>query len=349
MKKHPFNVAILGFGVSASVFHLPLISAINGFKVTHILSNKQDLKLENHPDINIVNNLFEIINNDSIDLIINTLPNNLHFSTTKECLEFNKNVIVEKPFTITSNEANILIQLAKKKGSLLSIFHNRRWDNGYLTLQDNIIKLGKIYLYEAYFDRYRPEVNFNKWKECSLLGSGTLYDLGSHLIDQVLNLFGMPQKIFADLEKQRNNTQTIDFFQVTMWYDEMRVIIGSSSLMTSPRPTIAVYGDKASYVKYGLDVQENNLRLLKSPRDLDFGVENSAFNGKLTINKDNSQSRINITSHKGSYISYYQGIYDTLLDCTKVSPVSPESALNVITIIEAAIKSNMAGKEIHLV
>lgn len=238
--------------------------------------------------------------------------------------------------------------MAAEKKLLLSVFHNRRWDNGYLTLKQQISKLGKISLYEAFFDRYRPEVNLNKWRENDKPGSGILYDLGAHLIDQAVDLFGLPKAIFADICKQRHNAQTIDYFNLILYYKEMRVTLGSSSLAASPRPVIAAYGDKGSYVKYGLDPQEAMLRENISPLDKLYGLEeDSSKRGTLTTIEESNQQLKNeeIASVCGKYLSYYQQIYKCLVNNDLISiPVIASEGLVVIFLIEAAIKSNESGK-----
>ncbi len=346
MQSQTFNVAILGFGLSASVFHLPLICATNGLKLTHILSRQKAKINQLDPSIMVVNDLDAILNDPTIDLLINTLPNDLHYSITKECLNSGKHVVVEKPFVLDSTQGQELIGLAKQNGLLLSVYHNRRWDNAYLTLQQEMNKLGKIYLYEAYFDRYRPQVNLSKWRESAAVGSGILYDLGAHLLDQALNLFGKPQSLIADLAQQRNNAQTTDYFQLLLIYENMRVILGSSSLCTAPRPVIAAYGEHGSYVKYGLDPQENMLRLALTPASPDYGMEAQQLAGTLVLSKDQQLVSQLLPSVCGDYPYYYRQIYQALLDNSLALPVSAQSGLAVIAMIEAAYSSYSLGKRI---
>lgn len=348
MSQRIINVGLLGFGLSASVFHAPLIKAISGFKLTHILSRQKDKVLAVYPDVEVVADIEELLAISEIDLLINTLPNELHYSITKRCLEAGKHVVVEKPFVVNTAHANELIELAESKKLCLSVYHNRRWDNGYLTLQREIDKLGRVSLYEAYFDRYRPEVNLQKWRETTAVGGGILYDLGSHLLDQALNLFGIPDAVFADLETQRTNAQLTDYFQIILYYQKMRVILGSSSVMAQARPVIAAYGDEGSYVKYGLDPQEDMLRGGMIPLDDGFGVENKINNAQLNVSGEDGLVAQSIVSQAGNYFAYYQLLYQALIDRRNELPVSASSAADVIRLIELSIKSNDLGQKIYL-
>lgn len=342
-----FNIAILGFGLSGSTFHAPLINSLPGFKITHILSS-QVLKITQlYPLVKVVSDLDEILGDSTIDLVVNTLPNLEHYAVTKRCLQAGKHVVVEKPFVIDSVDGEELIALAKERGLLLSVYHNRRWDNGFLTLKQILPQLGEIYLYQAYFDRFRPTANLTKWREQDIKGSGLLYDLGSHLIDQALDLFGLPESIYADLAIQRPSAKSIDYFQIELYYPSLRVIIGSSSVMANSRPVVSLYGTNGSYVKHGLDPQEDSLRAGLTPLDSDYALEDLSLAGVLSEVIDNSLQNNRIVSLNGAYLEYYQLIYNSLLRGI-AAPVSAESALWVIKIIEKSILSASLGQRVNL-
>lgn len=342
-----FNIAILGFGLSGSTFHAPLINSLPGFKITHILSS-QVLKITQlYPLVKVVSDLDEILGDSTIDLVVNTLPNLEHYAVTKRCLQAGKHVVVEKPFVIDSADGEELIELAHANGLLLSVYHNRRWDNGFLTLKQILPQLGEIYLYQAYFDRFRPTANLTKWREQDIKGSGLLYDLGSHLIDQALDLFGLPESIYADLAIQRPSAKSIDYFQIELYYPSLRVIIGSSSVMANSRPVVSLYGTNGSYVKHGLDPQEASLRAGLTPLDSDYALEDLSMAGVLSEMVGDSLQNNTIVSLNGAYLEYYQLIYNSLLSGI-AAPISAESALWVIKIIEKAILSASLGQRVNL-
>lgn len=341
------NVALLGFGLSGSTFHAPLISTTAGLKLTHILSRQKEKILSIYPDVTVVEDLNDLLQQSDIDLIINTLPNSEHYTITLQCLLAGKHVVVEKPFVINSLQGEELIGLAKTKNLMLSVYHNRRWDNGFLTLKQQLPKLGNVFHYESYFDRFRPQVNLAKWREQDISGSGIIYDLGSHLIDQALCLFGMPLAISADLAKQRIGSQAVDYFQVTLIYAKHRAILGSSSVIANPRPALAIYGDLGSYVKNGLDPQENMLKAGVLPNDCTYGIEEGECSGVLSLVSTDGIQATTIASELGAYPEYYSQIKSCLSD-GGVTPVSAESALQVIRLIELAIKSSASGRVIKL-
>ena len=342
-----FNIAILGFGLSGSTFHAPLINSIPGLKITHILSS-QVLKITQlYPLVKVVSDLDEILGDSTIDLVLNTLPNLEHYAVTKRCLQAGKHVVVEKPFVIDSADGEELIELAHANGLLLSVYHNRRWDNGFLTLKQILPQLGEIYLYQAYFDRFRPTANLTKWREQDIKGSGLLYDLGSHLIDQALDLFGLPESIYADLAIQRPSAKSIDYFQIELYYPSLRVIIGSSSVMANSRPVVSLYGTNGSYVKHGLDPQEASLRAGLTPLDSDYALEDLSMAGVLSEMVGDSLQNNTIVSLNGAYLEYYQLIYNSLLSGI-AAPIRAESALWVIKIIEKAILSASLGQRVNL-
>ena len=305
--------------------------------------------MEKYPDVKIISNFNELFALPDLDLIVITTPNELHYSNAKIALENGKNVVVDKPFVIKYEEGLDLIRLAKEKNLFLSVYQNRRWDNGFLTLKkylnENI--LGDIYNYEAYFDRYRPNASLTKWREQNREGSGILYDLGSHLIDQALTIFGMPSEIFADLEMQRESSQTIDYFKLILKYNKLRVTLGSSSIMPLPRPVLSVHGTKGSFVKNGLDPQENKLKAGKSPINDKWGEEEVQFSPLVSLLNSDVFSESRVKCVNGSYQSYYKEVYNSIINYEK-NPVEPIDALNTIKLIECAIESNKLKKWITL-
>jgi scyllo-inositol 2-dehydrogenase (NADP+) len=334
------NVGMIGYGLSGSVFHAPIINNLPYFKLTHIVSTKKNIVSEPNVSLKILEEADLLFQSDDIDIIVITAPNQAHYSLAKKALSAKKHVILEKPFVVDSCQGKELIALAKKNHLILSVYHNRRWDNGFLTLKD-ILKekiLGNIYLYEAYFDRFRPYVTLEKWKEKKQAGAGILYDLGSHLLDQALCLFGVPHAIWADLHIQRQNAQAIDYFYLVLDYGKLRVSLGSSSIAAMPRPVLSVHGDKGSFVKYGLDPQEEQLKSGMIFSDPEYGIENEAFSGQLKLSDQDAQETQKILSLPGSYQTYYEKIYQCIVNKSE-NPVLSDSALKVIELIECAYLS----------
>jgi scyllo-inositol 2-dehydrogenase (NADP+) len=262
----------------------------------------------------------------------------------KDALRAGKHVIVEKPMVVSEKEANELIQLAKEQDVQLSVYHNRRWDNDYLTVKQLIEegKLGDVKMYEAHFDRYRPAVR-DRWRENEGSGSGALYDLGSHLIDQALHLFGMPEFVQADVFGQRDHARTDDYFHIVLGYGSLRVILHSSAIVPSNGPRFQVHGTKASYIKYGIDGQEDMLRAGKKPVDDTWGADSPEHYGKLTTGEGETKE---IQTLHGSYVTYYQKIADSLLRGEEL-PVSAEEARDVVKVIEAAFESSKEKRAVY--
>lgn len=347
MKK--IKVALVGFGFGGSVFHGPLIAAEEGFEVSKIQAHDPHRVAEakkQFPNAEVVSYYDSILQDNTIMLVVITIPNFLHYPTAKRALEAGKNVVVDKPFTLSTEEAETLIALADKKDLLLTVFHNRRWDSDFLTIQKIIKKgsLGQLVEYEAHYDRYRDYIKEDAWKEEGRAGSGILYDLGSHLIDQALCLFGEPEKVFADLRKQRENSEVVDNFEVILYYPNLKVSLKAGMLVSQKGPRYQLIGRKGSFIKYGIDPQEEALKKGESPKDHpSWGQEQDAIWGTLnaTINGDHFIG--NIESEEGTYPLFYKNVYKVLLQ--RDTPlVKAVEAVLVIKIIELAERSNEQGK-----
>ena len=218
MKK--INVGIAGYGMSGQYFHAPFIHTNDNFNLKKIYERKGDNSKKDYPYIEVVKDFTSIINDNEIDLVIISTPNSTHFNYTKEALSAGKHVVVEKPFTPTSKEADELIALAKKQNKVLSVFQNRRWDSDFLTIQKIIDGnfLGRLVEYESHYDRYKNIINHDSWKEQESVGHGILFDLGTHLIDQALVLFGLPKSLWANVRIQRDGGKVEDAFEIVLYY-----------------------------------------------------------------------------------------------------------------------------------
>lgn len=340
-----FNVGLIGYGMASRVFHAPFITTTPGLKLTKVFERQSSFSKEEYPFVEIVRDIDQFLNDEELDLIVVATPNSSHFELAKRALEAGKNVIVEKPFTITSAQAKELIDLANEKKLLLSVHQNRRWDGDFLTIQKIISAnlLGSLVEYEAHYDRFR---NFARggWKE-SDEGTGVLYDLGSHLIDQAQVLFGVPQMITADIRVQREFSQVVDNFELILHYDHLKVTLKSGMLVREPLPRYILHGTKGSFVKYGLDPQEEALNQGRKPTEPNWGVEPKSQWGKINTDLDGLHFEGAIETTPGSYQAYYQNIAASLRGETNPA-VNAEEAFNIIRIIELALQSRLEKRTI---
>lgn len=346
MKK--INVGLVGYGLSGATFHAPLLSVLEEFEVLKVVSSNQEKVLQDLSGVEVVKSLEEVLEDPAIDLVVITTPSGLHYEMAKQTLMAGKHVILEKPMVVETWEAEDLIKIAEEKQLLLSVYHNRRWDNDYLTVKKLVSDgmLGEVNTYQVHFDRFRPEVR-DRWREKQGPGSGTLYDLGSHLIDQALHLFGKPNYILADIFGQRENAETDDYFHLTLGYSKLRVILHSGSIVPSNGPRFQVHGSKGSFVKYGIDGQEDALKSGQKPIDDSWGADEPQLYGTLnTIEGEKVKTQTIETLH-GSYLTYYQKIAESIND-GKSAPVTGQEGLLVIKMIEAAQKSSTEKKAIYL-
>jgi len=339
MKK--INVGIASFGMSGKVFHAPLLAANNGYNLVGIVERNRDHSKEKYPNAHIFRSFDELLAFPNIELVIVNTPNEFHYSMGKQALEAGKHVVMEKPFTNTSAEAEELIQIAKQQNRILSVFQNRRWDSDFLTVKKLVHDqlLGRLVNYEAYYDRYRKEVKSGTWKEEEKEGSGILYNLGSHLIDQALILFQNPTSISATLSKQRANSLVYDAYDVILFYPNKHVRLRSSYLVRELGPRYILHGTNGSFVKHGLDVQEEDLIQGKSINSLDWGHELQKNWGILNTSLNDLHFRGTITSIAGNYSLFYDKLYKAICFGEEV-PVKAEEAMNVIRVIEKAYQSH---------
>lgn len=335
------KVGLVGYGMSGEVFHGPLISSHNGYELSGIVTtNEKRIKGINsrYPNTKIYSTVEALLNNKEITLVIVGTPNQSHFSIAKTALLNHKDIIIEKPVTITAKAADELIELAKEKDQMLSVFHNRRLDSDFLTIKELIEnkKLGEMKQFISHFDRFSPEAPKNKWRYKNQPGAGVLYDLGSHLIDQALVLFGQPNEIFADLRKERKNSESIDAFHLILFYEDFRVILNSSFMVKGKKIRFQVNGTKGTFKKYGLDIQEEHLSRGDTPNNSgDWGLEPKRLWGHLnTIDTYKV-----VESKKGNYPYFYDNVYEHLMK-NKPLLVKPAEARNVIRIIELAYESH---------
>jgi scyllo-inositol 2-dehydrogenase (NADP+) len=279
-----------------------------------------------------------------------TTPSHDHYAFVRDALMAGKHVVVEKPFTVTSEEAGQLMALAGEKGKVLSVYHNRRWDGDFLTVRELVgsKRLGRLFEAEFNWHFFHPEANPHGWRQSALPGSGTFYDLGVHLLDQALTLFGLPATIQADVRKQRERAAAVDYFDVTLGYrDGFKVRLKSSMTVKEPRPRFALYGSHGSFVKYGKDPQEEALFQGKVPGSTGWGEESAENWGRLRVTDGPLEIDGVVRTLPGDYAAYYRNIRDVIAG-HEVLAVKPEEASEAIRLIELAEESSRIGKTINI-
>ncbi|KZZ85230.1 Gfo/Idh/MocA family oxidoreductase [Bacillus sp. SJS] len=335
---------LVGYGLSGQVFHAPFLHVNPRFDLSMVMERSKNLAKKNYPYTERVTSYEEIIEDDSIELVIITTPNKHHYEMVELALLKGKHVLVEKPFTISSSEGYKLSRLAKEQKKVLAVYHNRRWDGDFLTVRALLQQgmLGKPAAYEAHFDRFEKNVSSGAWREKDHPGSGIVYDLGSHLIDQALSLFGVPIEISADIDIQRKGGAADDAFAIRLYYPELTAVLKSGMLVREPGPRFQVHGSNGSYVKYGIDPQEERLGAGMMPDDDGIGIEEEEMWGILNTDINGLHYKGKIETLPGQYMSFYDGLYRSIRE-GEAAPVQAEDAADVIKIIECA-KISAAAK-----
>jgi len=337
----PVNVALIGYGLAGRVFHAPMIAAVQGLTLAAVVSSREEEIRKRHPAITVVRDSDEVFRDPSIALVVVATPNDSHFDLAARALKHGKHVVIDKPFALSSTEARELIALAR--GRLLSVFHNRRWDSDFLTLKRLIADgtLGEVAYLESHFDRLRPAVT-PRWRERAGPATGIWYDLGSHLIDQALQLFGRPLAIFADLAARRPGAVTSDYFHAVLRYEKLRAVLKGDSLARADDTRFIVHGTRASYIKHGLDAQEPYLAAGGDPGDSEFGIDPRP--GEIVLA---GGAHHRVAAVRGDYRLYYCGVRETLRGTAPV-PVTAGEALAVMEVLEAGERSSRERHEIPL-
>jgi scyllo-inositol 2-dehydrogenase (NADP+) len=343
MKK--IGVGLASYGMSGEVFHAPLLSVHPGFEIVSILERTRSRSRERYPEVQIVRDYHDLLGDDRIDLVVVNIPDRFHYEMAREALEQGKDVILEKPFVLDSREGDELISLAAERGCLLSVFQNRRWDGDFLTVREIMKKglLGRLVEYEAHFDRFRNYIQENTWKEDPASGTGTLYNLGSHLIDQALVLFGPPEHVNADIRIQRSGGMVDDAFTLWLGYPEVKVTLKASYLVREPGPRYMLHGTEGSFLKYGIDPQEEALKKGDPPGTPGWGTDPPSGWGRL--NTEIGPHDGPYETLPGNYGDFYENIYQTLTGKADLA-VTAAQANMVIRVIEAAWESNRTGQRV---
>ena len=341
-------VALAGYGYAGKTIHAPLIEAAEGLRLAAVVSSRPDAVHSDFPDMAVTT--FEAALADpAIGLVVIATPNDRHAPMAHAALDAGKHVVIDKPFCLTVRDGEALAEHAARAGRLLSVFHCRRWDSNYLTFQSLRDRVGDAVQLVLRYDRWRPAVR-DRWRERAGPGSGIWFDLGSHLVDQTLSLFGWPDWIDADIAAQRAGAQTDDYFHVVLGYGperhNLRAILHSSMLTAAPGPAFEVQGSRGAFLKSGMDIQENLLKAGKRPGapgwDVDLG------DARFTpVDGDASGKPESVTAVPGNYLAYYEAIAGAITDGAP-NPVSPDDALRVMRVLEAGFASARDGRRISL-
>jgi predicted dehydrogenase len=339
----PIHVALIGYGMAGKVFHAPVIQAVPGLRLVTIQSSQPQKVHSDWPEVWVSTTFEEVIESPQIDLVVIATPNNTHYELARRALEAGKHVVVDKPFTLFAHEARALQVLAQAQGRVLAVFQNRRWDGDFMTLQKMVEAgtLGEVVYFESHFDRYRPVVQ-NRWREQPGPGSGLWYDLGPHLADQALLLFGWPQALYADIGMQRYGAQADDYFHVLLRYPRLRVVLHASALVPGGSPRFVVHGTQASLVHFGLDTQEKALRVGLRPGEPNWKPDPC----EAWLHRP-EQAPQPIVVEPGDYRRFYEGVRDAIQG-KGPNPVPPEQAVRLMELLEAAQKSALERREIVL-
>ncbi|KAL1962601.1 hypothetical protein VTN77DRAFT_9394 [Rasamsonia byssochlamydoides] len=357
MASKTWNVGVIGYGFSAKIFHIPFIQAVPDFKLYAIVQRhpKPDDDAEkDHPGIKAYRSAEDLVKDEAVDVVVVTTAPDSHVALTRLALEAGKHVVVEKPFTPTHQEADELVALAKKQGKLLAVYQNRRWDTDFVTLS-KLIKngsLGRLVEYESHFDRYRPVIpNTDSWKYKVLPAGGAIYDLGTHLIDQTVHLFGLPERVTGFIGSQRENNPTgfEDSFTVLLHYKSGLLATVKCSVVSPEEKQLRfwVRGEQGSFKKYHLDIQEEQLIKGLRPGDKEYAQEPSDRYGVLTTIKDGKPTAEVVPTETSTWVEYYRQLARALAGEGDV-PVSGEQASAVIRLIELAKESSKLGKTLDV-
>jgi scyllo-inositol 2-dehydrogenase (NADP+) len=344
------RVGLIGFGLAGQAFHAPVIRGVQGMELACILERRGSRSREKYPDVRLARTIDEMLSDDSIQLCVIATPNDSHFELAQECLRADRDVVVDKPFAPTLAESEQLVQLAKERGRLITVYQDRRWDGDFRTVQKIVESglLGKVVEYECRYDRFRLEPKANAWRErADQPGAGVLFDLGPHVIDQALVLFGEPTAITASAFCQRETSQVDDSFDVCLEYPGLRAAARARIIAFQPGPHFLIHGTKGSFVKYGMDPQEARLRGENVPDGVDWGADwgeepKDAW-GILSLAGKPSET---VRTERGDYRGFYANVRDAIEKSWPLA-VTPEQALRTMRAIILAHKSSRERRTVR--
>ncbi len=332
----PIRIGMIGYGAAARTFHEPVIAVVPGLEITRTVAHRSE---DPSP----------MFDDPSIELVVITTPNDSHAELVERALIAGKHVVVEKPFATRSADAYRLAAMASERGLVLAVHHNRRWDGDFLTVRRIVEQglLGDLVAFESHFDRFRNSPKPNAWREKLVEGAGVLFDLGPHLVDQAVALFGAPRDITGDVRIERAFAAVDDAFTIVLHYDRLTVSLGAGMLFRTSRPRFALYGTVGSFVKHGVDPQEEALKAGRTPGGPGWGVESPERWGSLDTDIGGLHLRSRVETLPGSYPSFYANVRDAIASAAELA-VEPTRAALAIRVLELARESCDRGRRLEL-
>jgi scyllo-inositol 2-dehydrogenase (NADP+) len=344
------RVGLIGFGLAGQAFHAPVIRGVPGMELACILERNGARAREKYPDVRLARTLEELLTDKTIQLCVIATPNDSHFELARECLLAGRDVLVDKPFAPTLKESEALVRLAAECGRLITVYLERRWDGDFGTVKEIVQsgRLGTVVEYECRFDRFRPEPKANAWRErADQPGAGILFDLGPHVIDQALVLFGEPRAITASAFCERETSQVDDSFDVCLEYPVLRAMARARIIAFAPGPHFLIHGTKGSFIKYGVDPQEARLRGGDFPQSTDWGAdwgeESESLWGTLSLVGEPS---VKVKTERGDYRGFYANVRDAIQKKAALE-VTPQQALRTMRAIMLAYKSSRERRRVE--
>jgi predicted dehydrogenase len=348
----PIRVGVIGFGLAGRIFHTAVIQATPGLELAAVVQRSGDDAKKEYPEAHQARSVEELLADPGIRLVVIATPSYSHYELAKQCLREQRNVVIDKPFTLKSEEAAELIRTARHRKLLLTAYQNRRWDGHFRTLR-SVIKggeLGRLVSFESHFDRFRPAPRRDVWRESGGPGGGTLFDLGPHLIDEALTLFGAPDTITASVRVEREHAAVDDAWDILLEYEHpyrFTAALRATLTACAPGPRYVVHGTKGSFTKWGFDPQEDQLKAGMRPDAPGFGEEPESAWGELKLCSESGPAIRRVKTERGDYRGFYENVRDVLLGKAELE-VKPEQAWRTTRLIELARESSGQGRRLKV-
>jgi scyllo-inositol 2-dehydrogenase (NADP+) len=338
------RVGLVGFGFAGRVFQASALSAVEGLELAAIVQRTGGEAALAYPHVKVVGSVEALLEDKSIQLVVVATPNTSHLPIARQCLLADRDVVIDKPFALSSEEAAELIQLARARGRVLSVFQNRRWDGDFLTVRKLVEadRLGRVVMFESHYDRYRQLPRLRAWREDGSVGGGVLVDLGSHLVDQALVLFGVPQAVWASVRKERDGARSDDAFDVYLQHPGLTVWLRATCLAREPGPRFTLNGTLGTFRKFGIDPQEAHLLAGDMFSSKPWGVEGPEHWGTLVSDEGGEAVTTRVPTEPGDYREFYVNVRDALHSHAALA-VTPLQAWRTMRVLEMAVESSRSG------